>query len=242
MLTPPRFLLLNTSHPGNIGASARAMKTMGLGELCLVEPKAYPSAEATARASGADDLLARARVFDSLDDALQGCNLVIGASARARSIPCPLLDPRECAAMIAEQGDGGQAAVLFGNEQSGLSNAEMDRCQYLVRIPANPDYSSLNLAAAVQILAYEVRMAGLSQAGDVAGEQPQRVPVDSAEMERFYRHLEQVLVELDFLDPENPRQLMRRLRRLYSRAGPDSNEMNILRGILTATQHKCGGR
>lgn len=242
MLTPPRFLLLNTSHPGNIGASARAMKTMGLGELCLVEPKEYPSAEATARASGADDLLARARVFDSLDDALQGCNLVIGASARARSIPCPLLDPRECATMIAEQGDGGQAAVLFGNEQSGLSNAEMDRCQYLVRIPANPDYSSLNLAAAVQIIAYELRMAGLSQAGDVAGEQPQRVPVDSPEMERFYRHLEQVLVELDFLDPENPRQLMRRLRRLYSRAGPDSNEMNILRGILTATQHKCGGR
>jgi TrmH family RNA methyltransferase len=118
----------------------------------------------------------------------------------------------------------------------------MDRCQYLVRIPANPDYSSLNLAAAVQIIAYEVRMAGLSQAGDVAGEQPQRVPVDSAEMERFYRHLEQVLVELDFLDPENPRQLMRRLRRLYSRAGPDSNEMNILRGILTATLHRCGGR
>jgi TrmH family RNA methyltransferase len=144
--------------------------------------------------------------------------------------------------MIAEQGDGGQAAVLFGNEQSGLSNAEMDRCQYLVRISANPDYSSLNLAAAVQIIAYELRMAGLSEAGDVAGEQPQRVPVDSAEMERFYRHLEQVLVELDFLDPENPRQLMRRLRRLYSRAGPDSNEMNILRGILTATQHKCGGR
>ena len=242
MLTPPRFLLLNTSHPGNIGASARAMKTMGLGELCLVEPKEYPSAEATARASGADDLLARARVFDSLDDALQGCNLVIGASARARSIPCPLLDPRECATMIAEQGDGGQAAVLFGNEQSGLSNAEMDRCQYLVRISANPDYSSLNLAAAVQIIAYELRMAGLSEAGDVAGEQSQRVPVDSAEMERFYRHLEQVLVELDFLDPENPRQLMRRLRRLYSRAGPDSNEMNILRGILTATQHKCGGR
>ena len=130
MLTPTRFLLLNTSHPGNIGASARAMKTMGLGELCLVQPTEYPSAEATARASGADDLLARARVFDSLDDALQGCNLVIGASARARSIPCPLLDARECAAMIAGQADGGQADVLFGNEQSGLSNAEMDRCQY----------------------------------------------------------------------------------------------------------------
>jgi TrmH family RNA methyltransferase len=242
MLSSTRILLLNTSHPGNIGAAARAMKTMGLEELCLVQPKAFPAAEATARASGADDLLARARVFDSLDEALQGCNLVIGASARARSIPCPLLDPRECAGMIAGQGGDGRAAILFGNEQSGLSNAEMDRCQYLVRIPANPEYSSLNLAAAVQIISYELRMASDAETGDVAGGQPQPVAVDSAEMERFYRHLEQVLVELDFLDPENPRQLMRRLRRLYNRAGPDGNEMNILRGILTATQQKSGGR
>ena len=136
---------------------------------------------------------------------------------------------------------GSNVAIVFGRERSGLTNDELALCHYLVQIPTNPDYSSLNLAAAVQIIAYELRMAGLSEAGDVAGEQPQRVPVDSAEMERFYRHLEQVLVELDFLDPENPRQLMRRLRRLYSRAGPDSNEMNILRGILTATQHRCGG-
>ena len=242
MLSTTRILLLNTSHPGNIGAAARAMKTMGLEDLCLVQPKQFPAAEATARASGADDLLARARVFDGLEDALQGCNLVIGASARARSIPCPLLDPRECAGMIAGQGGSGRAAVLFGNEQSGLSNAEMDRCQYLVRIPANPGYSSLNLAAAVQIIASELRMASEAVTGDGAEAPSLQVPVDSSELERFYRHLEQVLVELDFLDPANPRQLMRRLRRLYNRAGPDSNEMNILRGILTATQQKCGRR
>jgi len=241
MLSSTRILLLNTSHPGNIGAAARAMKTMGLGELGLVKPKQFPAAEATARASGADDLLARAQVFDSLDDALRGCQLVIGASARARSIPCPMLDPRECAGMITGR-TGTRAAVLFGNEQSGLSNAEMDRCQYLVRIPANPGYSSLNLASAVQIIAYELRMASNAMTIDRAAEQPQPVPVDSAAMERFYRHLEQVLVELDFLDPANPRQLMRRLRRLYNRAGPDDNEMNILRGILSATQQKCGRR
>jgi TrmH family RNA methyltransferase len=242
MLASTRFLLLNTSHPGNIGAAARAMKTMGLEQLYLVQPKEFPSAEATARASGADDLLARAQVFEELDEALQGCNLVIGASARERSIPCPLLDPRECAAMIAGQGGSGRAAVLFGNEQSGLSNAEMDRCRYLVRIPANPGYSSLNLAAAVQIMAYELRMASIAPGGGEAAGPAQPVAVDSPEMERFYQHLEQVLVELEFLDPGNPRQLMRRLRRLYNRAGPDSNEMNILRGILSATQQKCGGR
>lgn len=241
MLSSVRILLLNTSHPGNIGAAARAMKTMGLEELGLVKPKQFPAAEATARASGADDLLARALVFDSLDEALHGCHLVIGASARARSIPCPMLDPRECAGMITGR-TGTRAAVLFGNEQSGLSNAEMDRCRYLVRIPANPGYSSLNLASAVQIIAYELRMARDAVAADAAVAQPQPVPVDSAAMERFYCHLEQVLVELDFLDPENPRQLMRRLRRLYNRAGPDDNEMNILRGILSATQQKCGRR
>lgn len=239
MLSSVRIILLNTSHPGNIGAAARAMKTMGLEELCLVNPKQFPAAEATARASGADDLLVRAQVFDRLDHALHGCHLVIGASARARSIPCPLLDPRECAGLITGR-TGTRAAVLFGNEQSGLSNAEMDRCQYLVRIPANPAYSSLNLASAVQIIAYELRMASMATTADATDAQPLPVPVDSAAMERFYRHLEQVLVELDFLDPVNPRQLMRRLRRLYNRAGPDDNEMNILRGILSATQQKSG--
>ncbi|MDH3901321.1 MAG: TrmJ/YjtD family RNA methyltransferase, partial [Gammaproteobacteria bacterium] len=148
MLSTTRIVLLNTSHPGNIGATARAMKTMGLDALWLVNPKQFPHAEATARASGADDVLARATVCTHLQEALEDCNLVVGASARPRSIPCPLLTPRECARLVDEPGDKSRVAVLFGCEQSGLSNAEMDRCHYLVQIPSNPDYSSLNLAAA----------------------------------------------------------------------------------------------
>ena len=241
MLTAVRIVLLNTSHPGNIGAAARAMKTMGLEELCLVNPGRFPAAEATARASGADDLLARARVFDSLDDAIKDCYLIVGASARARSIPCPVLDPHACARRIAGQGLNMKTAVLFGNEQSGLSNAEMDFCHYLVNIDANPEYSSLNLAAAVQIIAYELRVAFAAQDGTAGAAVPEHSPVDSGEMQRFYEHLEQTLIELEFLNPENPRQLMRRLRRLYNRASPDSNEMNILRGILTAALQKHGG-
>lgn len=229
-----RIVLLNTSHPGNIGATARAMKTMSLDALWLVNPKQFPHADATARASGADDVLAHATVCTHLDAALEGCNLVVGASARTRSIPCPVLTPRECAALVAAEGDQGRVAVLFGCEQSGLSNAEMDRCHYLVQIPANPEYGSLNLAAAVQVISYEfyARHAGTY----AAAVRPDYRPVSADEMERYYVHLEETLVALDFLDPENPRQLMRRLRRLYNRARPDENEINILRGILTAVR------
>lgn len=234
------MVLSHTSHPGNIGAAARAMKTMGLEQLWLVNPQHFPDAEATARASGADDLLAVARVCTGIDEALRDCRLVIGASARSRSIPCPVIDPAECARMAGAESTQGQVAILFGCEQSGLSNAEIDRCHYLVQIPANPEYGSLNLAAAVQIIGYELRVAHLRQA--VAPPADDRVPVTAGEMERFYAHLEQVLVELEFLDPNNPRQLMRRLRRLYSRARPDANEMNILRGILSAAQQGAGRR
>jgi TrmH family RNA methyltransferase len=232
MLSNIRIVLLNTSHPGNIGATARAMKTMGLDALWLVNPKQFPHADATARASGADDVLARATVCTHLDTSLEGCNLVVGASARTRSIACPVLTPRECAGLVEAEGDQGRVAVLFGCEQSGLSNAEMDRCHYLVQIPANPAYGSLNLAAAVQIISYEfyARHAG----AHAAAARPDHHPVSADEMERYYAHLEETLVALDFLDPENPRQLMRRLRRLYNRARPDENEINILRGILTA--------
>jgi len=234
MLSNIRIVLLNTSHPGNIGATARAMKTMGLDALWLVNPKQFPHADATARASGADDVLARATVCTHLDAALQGCHLVVGASARTRSIPTPVLTPRECAGLVEAEGDQGRVAVLFGCEQSGLSNAEMDRCHYLVQIPANPAYGSLNLAAAVQIIGYEfyARHAGAC----AAAARPEHRPVSADEMERYYAHLEETLVALDFLDPGNPRQLMRRLRRLYNRARPDDNEINILRGILTAAR------
>ncbi len=236
MLSNIRVALLNTSHPGNIGAAARAMKTMGLTDLWLLNPLHFPDAEATARASGADDLLARAQVRQHLDDLLEDCRLVVGASARTRSIPCPVLSPRVCAQMIREESEQGRVTVLFGCEQSGLSNAEIDRCHYLVRIPASPVYASLNLAAAVQVTAYELFVAHVTKDSDEGNCALKHTPVSAGEMERFYEHLEATLVQLEFLDPANPRHLMRRLRRLYNRARPDQNEINILRGILTAAQ------
>lgn len=226
-----RIVLVNTSHPGNIGAVARAMKNMGLQQLRLVQPQRYPSAEATARASGADDLLAGARCYQTLDDAIADTTLVIGASARCRTLPLPMLDPRACATMTARQADSSRVAILFGRERSGLTNEELDRCHYLVQIPSNPDYPSLNLAAAVQVIAYELRMAAVMPGLPA---EPEPDYASAAQLEQFYAHLEQTLVELEFLDPENPRQLMRRLRRLFGRARPDQNEINILRGILAA--------
>ena len=233
-----RVVLVNTSHPGNIGAVARAMKNMGLSRLWLVEPHDYPSAEATARASGADDVLASAQVVGSLEEAIADCALVVGASARVRTIPWPTLDPRAAAQRMVETAMAGQeVALVLGRERTGLTNAELERCQAHVHIPANPEYSSLNLAAATQVLVYELRMAALQQAGQETPDwHTDHPPVTAAELEGLYAHLEQTLVELDFLDPANPRQLMRRLRRLFNRAGLDRMELNILRGILTAAQ------
>lgn len=239
MLSAIRVVLSHTSHPGNIGATARAMKTMGLTGLALVNPKLFPHAEATARASGADDLLAAASVCTSLDAATHDCRLVVGASARTRSLPCPVIAPAECARRVYAESAQGAVAIVFGCEQSGLSNEELDRCQFLVQIPTSPEYGSLNLAAAVQIIAYEIRMA--HEQGRDTGV-PEHLPVSAGEMERFYAHLEETLVELGFLDPGNPRQLMRRLRRLFNRVRPDENEVNILRGILAAAQQAAGRR
>jgi TrmH family RNA methyltransferase len=213
------------------------MKNMGLTRLRLVQPQSYPSAEATARASGADDLLAGAACFETLDDALADARLVIGVSARSRSLPVPTLDPRGCAALVAEQAQSGDVAIVFGRERIGLTNEELDRCHYLVQIPANPDYPSLNLAAAVQVVAYELRMR-VSDGEMHTAADGRSAYATAAQMEQFYEHLQQVLVDLEFLDPDNPRQLMRRLRRLFGRARPDQNEMNILRGILTAASRK----
>lgn len=231
----PRIVLVNTSHPGNIGAAARAMKNMGLNQLCLVDPLHFPNAEATARASGADDLLAKAQCYPTLEQAIADSVLVIGASARRRSLPVPMLDPRVCAKMIADQASGQTVSLLFGRERTGLTNEELDCCHYLVQIPTDPAYPSLNLAAAVQVIAYELRMTGEES---VRGPVQQMEYASVREMERFYAHLEQTLIELEFLDPDNPRQLMRRLRRLFGRARPDQNEINILRGILTAANKK----
>jgi TrmH family RNA methyltransferase len=239
LLSQVRIVLVQTSHPGNIGASARAMKTMGLSDLRLVNPARYPNAEATAMASGADDMLARTPVHGSLDEALAGCRLVLGTSARQRSLRWPELSPREGARALMEAAAGGPVALLFGREQSGLSNEELDRCQALVTIPADEDYSSLNLGAAVQVLCYELRVAALARAAagrPVAELPPEDQPASADALEGFYAHLERTLIGLDFLDPGNPRHLMRRLRRLFGRAVPTVNEINILRGILTAAE------
>lgn len=238
----PAIVLIETSHPGNIGAAARAMKNMGLHELRLVNPKQFPSAEATARASGADDVLVAAQQYVSIDAAVVDATLVIGASARSRSLPIPMLDPRGCARQIQLHPDASKAVILFGRERTGLTNEELNLCHYLVQIPVSPDYPSLNIAAAVQVICYELRMAALS-GGDVlppgADDKPDYATAQ--QMEQFYQHLEQTLIDLEFLNPDNPRQLMRRLRRLYNRARPDQNEINILRGILTAANRKTSG-
>jgi len=229
MQLPYRIVLVQTSHPGNIGAAARAMKTMGMTDLVLVSPERFPDAQATARASGADDVLAGARVVDSLVEAIGDCGLVMGASARLRSLPWPTVDPRQAAAIMADHRDDG-VAVVFGPEQSGLDNEHVARCQQLVHIPANPDYSSLNLAQAVQVVCYELRMASLPLSPGVERE---RRLASATEVERFHTHLEEVLTETGFLNPDHPKQLLLRLRRLFNRAQLDDNEVNILRGILS---------
>ncbi|MEJ2452260.1 MAG: RNA methyltransferase [Gammaproteobacteria bacterium] len=233
-----RIVLVNTSHPGNIGGVARAMKNMCLQDLVLVDPIAdFPSGKAWARASGAVDVLARTRVVASLDEAIADCSWVVGASARMRAIPWPLLDARDCAEKIVEVSQQDRVAVVLGRENSGLSNDELDRCHHLVHIPSNGEYSSLNLAAAAQVLSYEIHMAHLIQAGkaelSVENDYPR---VNAQELEGLYAHFESALRVLDFYDPDNPRQLMRRLRRLFNRAQLDRMELNILRGILSAAE------
>ena len=230
-----RIVLINTTHPGNIGATARAMKVMGLSSLHLVTPKIYPSAEATAMASGADDVLQHAVVHDSLDSALAGCPLVLGTSARLRSLPMPMIDARRAARQALAESQAHEIAVLFGRERYGLVNEEMQRCQYLVNIPSNPAYSSLNLSQAVQIVAYELRVAAQGFS-DISVAPPDWEPVDDTQMEGLFQHLEQTLLDLRFLNPKQPKRLMMRLRRLFNRARPDQNEINILRGILKASQ------
>jgi len=230
-----RFILVGTTHPGNIGAAARAMKTMGLSNLHLVDPKIYPSAEATARASGADDVLARAVVHDDLDSALIGCQQVYGMSARLRHLPVPVVNPREAVSRIQQTEDGTQIAIVFGREHSGLSNEELDRCHHLVNIPANPEYSSLNLAAAVQVLSYELKMS-FDPTIEVGRVGEHREAIDAADLEHLYKHFEQALTTIGFLDPEQPRNLMRRLRRLFNRAELDRNELQIMHGILRAAE------
>lgn len=237
MLHNIRVVLVETSHTGNIGSAARAMKTMGLSNLYLVNPLTRPDSQAIALSAGASDIIANATIVDSLDEALAGCSLVVGTSARSRTLPWPMLEPRECGAKCVEAGEHEPVALLFGRERVGLTNEELQRCHYHVMIPANPEYSSLNLAMAVQILAYEVRIAFLDRqkiAEPVSEDSPYPL---AEELERFFQHLERVLLSTGFIRQASPGQVMNKLRRLFVRARLETQELHILRGILTSIQH-----
>ena len=235
---PIRIVLIETSHPGNIGAVARAMKNMGLRELHLVNPREFPHSEAIARASGADDLLDGAIVHTSMQSAVADCGLVIGTSARQRHIPFVPVEPRECAQMaVSKAHEGNPVALVFGTERTGLTNTELALCGHLVTIPTSDVYSSLNVAMAVQIIAYEVRLAARESMPASQRDEPLASQV---EMERFYEHLQLVLAGTHFRDHTSSGHLMSRVRRLFNRAQVDQNEMRILRGILTAVQEKSG--
>lgn len=242
-----RIVMMNTSHPGNIGAVARAMKNMGLSELYLVSPKSFPDIVAERRAAGAKEILASAKVVETFDEAVVGCVSVIGASARGRRIPWPVMNPRDCAAKVREfarlPSEKKEVAVVFGQEDRGLSNEELQRCNYHVHIPSNPDYGSLNLAMAVQVITYEIRMDYLLNSDEERQSELNSMlaPGDEGwdeeiatteEVEGLIQHMEQVMIDVEFQNPENPRHLVPRLRRLYQRCRMSKIEVNIMRGFL----------
>ncbi|HQT27333.1 MAG TPA: RNA methyltransferase [Burkholderiales bacterium] len=236
-----RVVLCRTTHPGNIGAAARAMKTMGLSRLHLVSPKYFPHPEATARASGAEDILEKAVLCETLDEALEGTVLAVAVTARKRDLSHEVYDSRKTSEILLDQAESGEAALVFGTEMSGLTTEEIGKCTIISTIPANPAYSSLNLASAVQIMAYELWMAN-------PREQPSAKEFELAsfeEIEHFYRHLEDTMIRTGFLDPDEPKRLMQRMRRLFSRTRLEKTEINILRGILSSLNEqdrKCLNR
>ena len=239
-----RLVLVEPSHPGNIGAAARAMRTMGLRRLVLVAPHQFPHREATAMAAGADDVLEQALVCDDLDSALAGCRFVLGCSARRRHVPLDEYTPKAAASALRAAAMDGPVALLFGRERTGLTNEELQRCNGSVFIPSDPEFSSLNLAASVQVLSYELRLAQLAtQAGAAAAPS---VPPESQErdepratheqMEGLFGHFDQTLHDIDFHKGRAPETVMQRLRRLLLRAAPDQREVRVLRGILSDAQ------
>jgi tRNA (cytidine32/uridine32-2'-O)-methyltransferase len=236
LLSNIKIVLVETTHPGNIGAVARAMKNMNLRNLALVSPKIFPSADATARASGADDVLASAVVCESLPEAIVDCSIVLGASARGRTISWPEITPRECAGWLKVEALDNKVAIVFGRENSGLKNHELDLCQYLLRIPCNTAFSSLNLAAAVQVVCYELFVASGQNYEVFLGDKGEEPPATAAQMEMFYEHLSEALTDIGFMHPDKSKSIMRRLRRIYNRARLDSKEVDILRGILRMSQ------
>lgn len=231
-----RIVLVETSHTGNMGSVARAMKTMGLKHLYLVNPIVKPDSQTIALAAGASDIIQQHCLTSSLDDAIADCELVIGTSARQRSLAWPLLDSRECGAKIVQSSQHSKVALVFGRERVGLTNQELQKCHYHVAINTNPEYSSLNLAMAVQVLCYEIRMMA------TANQHPLNKPINeyptATELEQFYHHLQQSLLEIQFIKENHPGMIMEKLRRLFTRSHLEKQELNILRGILTAFQKK----
>jgi len=230
-------VLVETSHPGNIGAVARAMKNMRMDQLRLVSPKFFPHADATARASGADDVLRAATVFDSLPDAIADCRIVLGSSARDRTISWPSLTARQTAEKWVGALPKQNIALVFGRENSGLKNHELDLCHYLLRIPCNAEYSSLNLAAAVQVVCYELFVASGQEMVSTVGDMGEEPLATAEQMEAFYVHLQQTMADIGFLHPERSKSIMRRLRRIFNRTQLDTKELDILRGILRFSQN-----
>jgi len=232
-----KIVMVETPHPGNIGAAARAMKNMGLSSLVLVNPKCSVDEVAYARGSGADEILQQHQLAESLPQAVADCQLVVGTSARLRALAWPELTPGSLAQKALSCADHEKVAVVFGREHAGLTNDELQHCQYTVTIPSNPSFSSLNVASSIQVIAYELYKQYSEQVQQTAKlNEPAEPLAESAELEGYFSHLQQVLVSTGFLDSSNPRQMMKRLRRLYQRAEPTRNEVNILRGILSAVE------
>lgn len=236
MLERVKVVLVGTTHSGNIGSAARAMKVMGLSQMVLVDPQCQVDAQAIALAAGASEIALNAQIFPTLEAAVADCGLVVGTSARSRTLEWPMLEPRECGEKLISEANQHSVAMVFGRERTGLTNDELQLCHYHVCVPANPEYSSLNLAMAVQLLSYEVRMAYLalqqsSQSSTLQEEYPRH-----QELERFYAHLEQVIMQTEFISAQQPGQVMNKLRRMFTRARPEAQEINILRGILTSVQ------
>lgn len=235
MLDAIRIVLVNTSHPGNIGSAARAMKTMGLKHLYLVDPVNEPDGKSHAMAAGATDVLGQAQIVSKLEDAISDCGLVVGTSARSRTLSWPMLDSRECGLKLIEEAAQYPVALVFGRESSGLTNEELQMCNYHVCIDANPEYSSLNLAAAVQTLCYEIRMHYLQQQrAPYANSNPDYEYPLTKELEHFYNHFETTFKRLGFIRPKHPGVIMSKVRRLFNRARLESQELSILRGMLSA--------
>ena len=237
LLNSVKVVLVGTTHPGNIGATARAMKNMGILDLALVEPKEFPSDVATFRSKAAKDILEKASVHTSLEEAISECELVVGTSARGRTVPWPVLNPREAAEEMHKSSRNGKVAIVFGREDRGLTNEELGLCNFHVHIPSDPEYSSLNLSQAVQILAYEIRLSYLKDQ-HVNKDYWDVELANNEQTERLINHMDELMQEVDFYDVENPRKLLVRVRRFFKRSKIDVMEVNIFRGLFATIQKK----